>query len=130
MSRCCIYCRIGGPVNENNQMAMNHQLEALRQFAKDRNLQVVKEIAVFESGTDHKRKSIQDLLGGGMQQAYDCVLVVDLNRLARTVVGLQYVAHNLKQFGVALHTPSHEETIIPFLSFFRVYGGDTFGPGK
>ena len=32
MSRCCIYCRIGGPANEHNQIAMESQLEALELF--------------------------------------------------------------------------------------------------
>ena len=35
MSRCCIYCRIGGTANEPNQIAMNSQLEMLRKAAED-----------------------------------------------------------------------------------------------
>ena len=34
MSRCCIYCRIGGTANEPNQIAMNSQLEMLRKAAE------------------------------------------------------------------------------------------------
>ena len=131
--RCCIYARIGGTGTEFDKSAMENQLKVLRQLAKDMNLQVVKEIAVFESGTDHKRSSIQELLKDGKQQAYDCVLVFDLNRLARTVVGIQYVAHALKQVGIELHTPSGEEAVIPFVSACYsafVSGGDAVGPGK
>ena len=35
MSRCCIYCRIGGTANEPNQIATNSQLELLRKAAED-----------------------------------------------------------------------------------------------
>ena len=41
MSRCCIYCRIGGTANEPNQIAMNSQLEMLRKAAEDLGLTVV-----------------------------------------------------------------------------------------
>ena len=34
MSRCCIYCRIGGTANEPNQIAMNSQLEMLRKLLR------------------------------------------------------------------------------------------------
>lgn len=131
--RCCIYARIGGTGTEFDKSDMENQLKVLRQLAKDMNLQVVKEIAVFESGTDHKRSSIQELLKDGKQQAYDCVLVFDLNRLARTVVGIQHVAHALKQIGIELHTPSGEEAVIPFLSaYYSAFesGGDNIGPRK
>lgn len=55
MSRCCIYCRIGGTANEPNQIAMNSQLEMLRKAAEDLGLTVVAEVTVFESGTDPQR---------------------------------------------------------------------------
>ena len=44
MSRCCIYCRIGGTANEPNQIAMNSQLEMLRKAAEDLGLTVVAEV--------------------------------------------------------------------------------------
>ena len=56
MSRCCIYCRIGGTANEPNQIAMNSQLEMLRKAAEDLGLTVVAEVTVFESGTDPQRQ--------------------------------------------------------------------------
>ena len=57
MSRCCIYCRIGGTANEPNQIAMNSQLEMLRKAAKDLGLTVVAEVTVFESGTDRSGRA-------------------------------------------------------------------------
>jgi len=77
MSRCCIYCRIGGTANEPNQIAMNSQLEMLRKAAEDLGLTVVAEVTVFESGTDPQRQSIKTLIRDGKHGAYDCVLIVD-----------------------------------------------------
>lgn len=48
MSRCCIYCRIGGTANEPNQIAMNSQLEMLRKAAEDLGLTVVAEVTVLK----------------------------------------------------------------------------------
>ena len=47
MSRCCIYCRIGGTANEPNQIAMNSQLEMLRKAAEDLGLTAVAEVTFF-----------------------------------------------------------------------------------
>ena len=69
MSRCCIYCRIGGTANEPNQIAMNSQLEMLRKAAEDLGLTVVAEVTVFESGTDPQRQSIKTLIRDGKQVA-------------------------------------------------------------
>ena len=131
--RCCIYARIGGTGTEFDKTAAENQLQVLRQLAKDLNMQVVKEIAVFESGTNHKRASIQELLRGGRQHDYDCVLVFNLKRLACSVVDIQYIARWLKELGLELHTPSGEETIIPFIAPLypgKMNGGEAVGPGK
>ena len=48
MSRCCIYCRIGGTANEPNQIAMNSQLEMLRKAAEDLCLTVVAEVTFLK----------------------------------------------------------------------------------
>lgn len=48
MSRCCIYCRIGGTANEPNQIAMNSQLEMLRKAAEDLVLTVVAEVTFLK----------------------------------------------------------------------------------
>ena len=88
MSRCCIYCRIGGTANEPNQIAMNSQLEMLRKAAEDLGLTVVAEVTVFESGTDPQRQSIKTLIRDGKHGAYDCVLIVDPSRLSRSSIRL------------------------------------------
>ena len=48
MSRCCIYCRIGGTENEPNQIATNSQLEMLRKAAEDLGLTVVAEVTFLK----------------------------------------------------------------------------------
>lgn len=131
--RCCIYARIGGTGTEFDKSAAENQLHVLRQLAKDLNMQVVKEIVVFESGTNHKRASIQELLCGGRQHDYDCVLAFNLKRLACSVVGIQYIARCLKELGLELQTPSGEEATIPFIATLytgKMNGGEAVGPGK
>lgn len=60
--RCCIYCRIDGQQTEQNQRAMEWQLDALRTAAAALDLIVTSEIAVFESGTSPLRQSIKTLI--------------------------------------------------------------------
>lgn len=129
--RCCLYARLGGSENEQNKYVMESQLEVLRAFAQSANLLIVKEVAVYESGTNSERGSIHALCRGGKQREYDCVLVTDLNRLARSVLGIVDVARQLKESGVDVLTPRGDEKLIPFLPAIYHYdtrGGDAFGP--
>ena len=48
MSRCCIYCRIGGTANEPIQIATNSQLVMLRKAAEDLGLTVVAEVTLLK----------------------------------------------------------------------------------
>ena len=102
MSRCCIYCRIGGTANEPNQIAMNSQLEMLRKAAEDLGLTVVAEVTVFESGTDPQRQSIKTLIRDGRHGCYDCVLVANTSRLARNADGLIQVGRKMNRSGIGV----------------------------
>ena len=118
MSRCCIYCRIGGTANEPNQIAMNSQLEMLRKAAEDLGLTVVAEVTVFESGTDPQRQSIKTLIRDGKHGAYDCVLIVDPSRLSRSAEGCALIGQKLNRHGIRVYTPQGKIQLAPSLAFF------------
>ena len=105
MSRCCIYCRIGGTANEPNQIAMNSQHEMLRKAAEDLGLTVVAEVTVFESGTDPQRQSIKTLIRDGKHGAYDCVLIVDPSRLSRGTEGYPLLGPTLHRPAITVDPP-------------------------
>ncbi len=116
MSRCCIYCRIGGTANEPNQIAMNSQLEMLRKAAEDLGLTVVAEVTVFESGTDPQRQSIKTLIRDGKHGAYDCVLIVDPSRLSRSADGYTLIGQKLNRHGIRVYTPPGKDPAGPRLT--------------
>ena len=113
MSRCCIYCRIGGTANEPNQIAMNSQLEMLRKAAEDLGLTVVAEVNVFESGTDPQRQSIKTLIRDGKHGAYDCVLIVDPSRLSRSAEGCALIGQKMNRHGIRVYTPQGKIQLAP-----------------
>ena len=118
MSRCCIYCRIGGTADEPNQIAMNSQLEMLRKAAEDLGLTVVAEVTVFESGTDPQRQSIKTLIRDGKHGAYDCVLIVDPSRLSRSTEGYTLIGQKLNRHGIRVYTPQGKIQLAPPHAFF------------
>ena len=134
MSRCCIYCRIGGPANEHNQIAMEGQLEALRKAAGDLGLTIIAEVTVFESGIHPLRQSIKTLIRDGKHGVYDCVLVTDPSRLSRSAEGCAVIGQKLNRHGIAVFTPQGKIQLAPphafFYSRYCKEGGNAFGPGK
>lgn len=134
MSRCCIYCRIGGAANEHNQMAMNSQLETLRKAAEEFGLTVVAEVTVFENGIEPLRQSIKTLIRDGKHGVYDCVLIVDPSRLSRSTEGCTLIGEKLNRHGIRVYTPQGKIQLAPphafFYSRYHKEGGNAFGPGK
>ena len=130
MSRCCIYCRIGGSANAYRQDIMNHQLEALRKAAKDLGLTIAAEIAVFESGIDPLRQSIKTLIRDGKHGVYDCVLVTGPSRLSRSAEGCILIGEKLDKFGIKVYTPQGKIQLAPphafFYSRYHAEGGVAF----
>ncbi len=118
MSRCCIYCRIGGPVNEHNQIAMEGQLETLRKAAEEFGLTVVAEVTVFENGIEPLRQSIKTLIRDGKHGVYDCVLVTDPSRLARSTEGCTLIGQKMNRHGIGVYTPQGKIRLAPPHAFF------------
>ena len=129
MSRCCIYCRIGGTANEPNQIATNSQLELLRKAAED-----LGRSDFFESGTDPQRQSIKTLIRDGKHGVYDCVLIVDPSRLSRSAEVCTLIGQKLNRHGIRVYTPQGKIQLAPphafFYSRYHKEGENDLGPRK
>ena len=118
MRKCCIYCRIDGAPTEINQDAMKSQLQSLREAAVSLGLTIAAEIAVFESGIDPLRQSIKTLIRDGRHGCYDCVLVTNTSRLARSADGLIQMGRKMNRAGIGVYTPAGKVQLAPPRAFF------------
>ena len=135
MRRCCIYCRIDGPANEMNQIAMDGQIAFLRLAAANLGLAVATEVCVFESGTEPLRQSIKTLIRDGKHGVYDCILVADPGKLSRSAEGCTLIGQKLNRHGIKVFTPQGAVQLAPpRLYFYSRYqmtrGGAACGPGR
>lgn len=131
---CCIYCRIDGQQNEQNQRAMNRQLEMLRAAAVVLDLSVAAETTVFESGISPLRQSIKTLIRDARHGLYDCILVTDPSRLARSTEGLHVIGEKMNRHGIRIYTPDGPILLAKPRVFFYARrdhkGGEAFGSGE
>ena len=118
MRKCCIYCRIDGSPTESNQDAMKNQLCSLREAAVSLGLTIAAEIAVFESGIDPLRQSIKTMIRDGRHGCYDCVLVANTSRLARSADGLIQMGRKMNRAGIGVYTPAGKVQFAPPSAFF------------
>ena len=118
MRKCCIYCRIDGAPMESNQHAMKSQLQSLREAAVLLGLTIAAEITVFESGLDPLRQSIKTLIRDGRHGCYDCVLVANTSRLARSADGFIQVGRKMNRAGIGVYTPAGKVQLAPPSAFF------------
>ena len=118
MRKCCIYCRIDGSPSESNQDAMKNQLHSLREAAVSLGLTIAAEIAVFESGIDPLRQSIKTIIRDGRHGCYDCVLVANTSRLARSADGLIQMGRKMNRAGIGVYTPAGKVQLAPPSAFF------------
>lgn len=129
--RCCIYCRIDGQQNEQNQRAMNRQLEALRAAAVALDLGVATETSVFENGISPLRQSIKTLIRDARHGLYDCILVTDPSSLARSAEGLHVIGEKMNRHGIRVYTPDGPILLAtPHALFYfgrNHEGGEAFG---
>ena len=131
MRKCCIYCRIDGAPMESNQHAMKSQLQSLREAAVLLGLTIAAEIAVFESGIDPLRQSIKTMIRDGRHGCYDCVLVANTSRLARSADGLIQMGRKMNRAGIGVYTPAGKVQLAPpsafFYSRYSTEGGTAIG---
>jgi len=79
-----------------------NQLLKLREYAKRMNWEVYAEYKDFASGAAPSRPQLDKLLGEGRARHYDVILIVRLDRLARSTKQLLTILEDLDRFGVAL----------------------------
>ena len=131
MKKCCIYCRIDGAPTESNQHAMKSQLLSMREAAVSLGLTITSEMSVFESGIDPLRQSIKTLIRDGRHGCYDCVLVANTSRLARSADGLIQMGRKMNRAGIGVYTPAGKVQLAPpsafFYSRYSTEGGTAIG---
>ena len=98
MKRIAIYARVS-----TQDQHPEVQLHALREYAVRRDLDVVKEYVDHGvSGTKDRRPSLDELLADAKRRRFDGVVVVKLDRLARSVQHLTSMCADWEALGVDL----------------------------
>ena len=94
--KIAIYCR----VSTDDQKA-DLQLDALRQYANARGLQIHREYVDHISGAKTSRPALDELLDDARRRRFDAVAVWKIDRLGRSVAHLLTVLSELHALGVA-----------------------------
>ena len=77
------------------------QLEAIREFCQQSNLQLVHEyIDEAQSGTNDRREQFQKMMGDAMMGDWDFIVVYKLDRLSRSVADAMHYKKKLTQVGI------------------------------
>jgi DNA invertase Pin-like site-specific DNA recombinase len=93
--RLAIYAR----VSTDDQKA-DLQLDALRDYAKARKLNITKEYVDTISGAKNTRPALSSLLADARRRKFDAVAVWKIDRLGRSVVHLLEVLNELQVLGI------------------------------
>jgi DNA invertase Pin-like site-specific DNA recombinase len=97
--RAAIYARVSRADHEQDPEV---QFRRLREFAARRELDIYAEFHDFISGAASKKPALEKALKEARARHYDALLVVRLDRLARSVRQLLTLAEDLDRYGVAL----------------------------
>jgi DNA invertase Pin-like site-specific DNA recombinase len=95
MKRCVFYARIS-TVEQN----LETQLLDLREMAKQRGYEVVREYTDTISGAKSKRPGLDQLMADARRRRFDVVLVVAFDRVARNVRHFLEVLDELNHLGI------------------------------
>ena len=88
MKKVCIYCRTA----QDNQVELDLQIEKLKDFAKEKDLEIVKIISETGSGLDFNRKGLNEIMKIAKSKQVDMILVRDISRISRdTIFNLKFV---------------------------------------
>ncbi len=80
MKRAAIYCRVS-----TGDQHLETQLLDLRELAKQRGLEIVREYSDVISGAKSKRPGLESLMSDARRHRFDVVLVTAFDRIARNV---------------------------------------------
>ncbi len=96
--RVAIYCRVS-----TDDQTVAPQLDALRDYARARGLEVVEEyLDEGVSGSKDRRPALDEMMAKARRRSFDSVAVVKLDRLARSTRHLTQLAAELEALGVDL----------------------------
>ena len=98
MTRAALYARVS-----TTDQHPEAQLDALRDYARARGLEVVEEfVDQGVSGARDRRPALDRLLGDARRRRFDAVACVKLDRLARSVRHLTTLAGEFEALGIGL----------------------------
>ena len=95
MKRAALYCRIS-----TGDQHLETQLLDLRELAKQRGLEVVREYTDLISGAKSKRAGLDQLMADARRHRFDVVLVAAFDRIARNVRHFLEVLDELNHLGI------------------------------
>ncbi len=86
--KVCVYCRVA----TEKQANLDFQIKNLKNFAKQKNLEIVKIISEFGSGSDLNRDGLHELVKIAKSKQADIILTRDVSRISRdTVYNLKFI---------------------------------------
>lgn len=97
--RVALYARVSRSDKEQDP---ENQLLKLRQYAHARGWEVYASYIDYASGASPSRPALDKMIKAGRGRFYDTVLIVRLDRLARSVKQLLTILEELERHGVAL----------------------------
>ncbi len=106
--RAAIYTRVS-----TADQSTDRQLRELRDYAKARGWEIVREAQETASGASQKRPLREDVLQMARTRAIDVVLVQALDRWGRSVQDLILTMAELETLGVAFVVPGHIDMSTP-----------------
>ncbi len=98
MPRAALYARVS-----TSEQTVDPQLDALREYARARGLEVIEEfVDQGVSGAKDRRPALDRLLKDARRRRFDLVACVKLDRLARSVRHLTTLAAEFEALGIGL----------------------------
>ena len=95
MKRAALYCRVS-----TGDQHLETQLLDLRELAKQRGLEIVREYSDVISGAKSKRPGLDSLMSDARRRRFDVVLVAAFDRIARNVRHFLDVLDELNHLGI------------------------------
>lgn len=96
-TKVALYARVS-----TREQETDNQLSRLRKLAEVRDYDVIGEYVDVASGADQNRPRLNTMLDTAKKGGINKIIATKLDRLARSVINLSEIAHDLKGWGVDL----------------------------
>lgn len=99
-TRVCIYCRVS-----TSKQDTQHQLRALREYAKKNGFVIVKEFTETISGAKKiaDRLALVELMEYVQENKVDKILIFECSRLSRRASDFLYIVESMNEIGVSIY---------------------------